>query len=161
MNSSLSDILKIEEKKALYGTLFLTCLTPGILYLFLKHPTSLSSLSNKKTILIGLAGASPCLALNMVLAFIIAYFLFTREKYRSAKPRLEEKVINRVALTSGIVATSLCLNLYIVALYLMGLSAPSWFKYVAMIADLVFVGGLVFLMKWKVDQDLEFHDFGG
>ncbi len=162
MSNSFWDILKIEEKKALYVILFLTCLTPGILYLYLKDPTFLTSLTSTKTILLGLVGAAPALALNMILAFTVAYLAFTRKKYeKNENNRLQEKVLNRVALTSGIMATSLSLNLCVVALYFMDFNASGLFKGLAVFVDVAFVVAFVFLMRRKVDQDLFHHNFGG
>ena len=161
MSNSFSDILKIEEKKALYVILFLTCLTPGILYLYLKDPTFFTSLTNTKTILLGLAGAAPALALNMILAFTVAYLAFTCKKYEKSEKRLEEKVMNRVALTSGIMATGLSLNLSVVALYFMDFNASGSFKVLAVLVDVAFVVAFVFLMRRKVNQDLFHHNFGG
>lgn len=160
MSNSSSSFLNIGYKRAVYATLILTCITPGILYLYLKDRQFFESLSNIKTIFLGLSVASPVIAFNIALAIGGVYLFFTKEKYKKGK-RLKEEVLNRVAFISGILATSLSLNLYVIVLYIVDFKASFWDIGAAIIFDIIIIFVFVLLHKKKVDLDLFDHDFPG
>ena len=160
MTGSFSDLISIGYKRAVYAALILTSLTPGILYLYLKDRPFFESLGSTKTVLFGLAVASPVAAFNMAIAFAVAYLAFTRERYQKGK-RLKEEVINRVILLSTMMATSLSLNLCVIGLYLARFQVSGALKILALLVDIVFVIVFALLLKRKVDLDLFHHDFPG
>jgi hypothetical protein len=160
MSNSVSSFLNVGYKRAVYVTLILTCITPGILYLYLKDRPFFESLSNIKTIFLGLSVASPVIAFNIALAIGAVYLAFTMKKYKEVK-RLKEEVLNRVAFISGILATSLSLNLCVIGLYIIGFEASFWHIVLAFIFDIIIIIVFVLLHKKKVDLDLFNHDFAG
>jgi len=160
MPGSLSDLISIGYKRAVYAALILTSLTPGILYLYLKDRPFFESLATAKTILFGLAVASPVAVFNMAVAFAVVYLAFTRKQYQKGK-RLKEEVLNRTILLSSMMATSLSLNLCVVALYLTKFEVSLGLKILALLVDIAFVTIFTLLPKKKVDLDLFHHDFPG
>jgi len=160
MSNSSSSFLNVGYKRAVYAILILTCITPGILYLYLKDRQFFESLSNIKTIFLGLSVASPVIAFNIALAIGVVYLAFIKEKYKEGK-RLKEEVMNRVAFISGILATSLSLNLCVIGLYIINFKASFWYIVSAFIFDIIIIFVFVLLHKKKVDLDLFDHDFPG
>ena len=160
MSNSSSSFLNVGYKRAVYAILILTCITPGILYLYLKDRQFFESLSNIKTIFLGLSVASPVIAFNIALAIGVVYLAFTKDKYKEGK-RLTEEVVNRVAFVSGILATSLSLNLCVIGLYIINFKASFWYIVSAFIFDIIIIFVFVLLHKKKVDLDLFDHDFPG
>ena len=160
MPGSLSDLISIGYKRAVYAALILTSLTPGILYLYLKDRPLFESLGSAKTVLFGLAVASPVAVFNMAIAFAVAYLAFTREQYQKGE-RLKEEVINRIILLSSMMATSLSLNFCVIGLYFVRFEVSGGLKILALIVDIAFVIVFAFLLKKKVDQDLFHHKFPG
>jgi hypothetical protein len=160
MSGSLSDLITIGYKRAVYAALILTSLTPGILYLYLRDRPLFESLGTAKTVLFGLAVASPVGVFNMAIAFSVIYLAFTRKQYQKGE-RLKEEVINRVILLSSMMATSLSLNSCVVALSFMRFEVSVGAKLLGLLADIAFVVIFAFLLKRKVDQDLFHHKFPG
>lgn len=160
MSNSPSSFLSVGYKRAVYAILILTCTTPGILYLYLKDRPFFESLSNIKTVFLGLSVASPVIAFNMALAVGVVYLAFTKEAYKNGK-RLKEEVLNRIAFISAILATSLSLNLSVIGLYVTEFKASLWNMIIAFIFDILVIIVFVFLHKRKVDLDLFHHDFPG
>jgi hypothetical protein len=160
MPGSIFDLISIGYKRAVYATLMVTCLTPGILYLYLENRPFFESLATTKTILFGLAVASPVAVFNMGIAFAVIYLLFTREKYQKGN-RLKEEVINRAILLSTMMSTSLSLNLCVIGLYLLKFQSSWLLKLLALLADIALVIVFALLLKRKVDLDLFHHDFSG
>lgn len=160
--SGISDIGGIGYKRAVYATLIATCLTPGILYLYLEKPSLFSYLGTAKTILFGLAIAAPVLVFNMALAFLIVYGLFNTNRYRDKeKGRVTEEVLNRIVLTSSILAASMSLNLSVLYLSLWKLDVSCWVKVAALSLDFLLLMLVILLLKEKVDHDYFHHGFCG
>lgn len=160
MNVSLSNLLNLGYKRALYATLAIACLTPGILYVYLKDPQSFQSLGNVKVLLLGIAIAAPVLAFNLSIAFTTVYLLCTTKRYEHGK-RLMEEVLSRIILTSGILATGLLLNICVVILYFLEFKASRGQMIWALILDILVVIGSTLLVKKKADHDLFKHGFAG
>ncbi len=130
MPGSIFDLISIGYKRAVYATLMVTCITPGILYLYLENRPFFESLSTSKTILFSIAVASPVAVFNMGIAFAVIYLLFTREQYQKGK-RLSEEVINRAILLSTMMSTSLSLNFGVIGLYFVKFQVSCWLKILA------------------------------
>jgi len=160
MSNPISDFLSFGYKKAVYGTIVLTCITPGILYLYLKDFLTFNSLGDIKIILFGVALASPLIVFNMAIAFLIVYLAFTMKKYQKGK-RLTEEVLNRIIFMSSILSTSLSLNLAVIIFYLVADKSVIWYKILAFVFDIIIIIICIFVMKKKADLDLFYHDFPG
>ena len=160
MASTLSDVISIGYKRAVYAALVLTSIAPGTLYLYLQDRSVFETIGTVKTVLFGLAVASPVAVINMAIAFLLTYALFTKERYREGT-RLKEEVLNRIILLSTLMATSFSLNVFVVVLYLARFALPSWGKMAALAVDALLVAVFVWLLKRKVDQDRDCHKFGG
>lgn len=162
MSGFSTDIGRIGYKRAIYGSLIATCLSPGILYLYLEKPSLFSSLATAKIILFGLATAAPLLVINMAVAFLIVYCLFTTNRYRDKdKGRVTEEVLNRIVLTSSIFAASISLNLSVLYLSLWKFYVSSLVKVAALSLDFVLLMVVILLLKYKVDHDYFHHGFPG
>lgn len=158
MSSSISDFISIGYKRAVYGTLVVSCITSGILYLYLNDFPSFNSLANTKIIFLGFAIASPLIVFNIAVAFVVVYLAFTKEQYQEGE-RLKEEVLNRIIFMSSILATSLSLNLSVIGLYFIEFKPDNWHKIAAFIFNIIILIICIFTMKKKVDLDLFHHNF--
>ena len=160
MTNSISDFISIGYKRAVNAVLIVTIFTPGILYLYFKDLSLYKSLDAIKIVLFTLSIPSPILVLNISISIIIVYLMFTTERYKKVE-RLKEEVINRVAITSGLFATSIFINSGIVALYVANFKPSKCLIFSAFILDVGFVVLLTCLLRRKVNLDLFNHDFPG
>ncbi len=165
-SQSLSNLLSIGYKRTLYTALTLTCVTPGILHLYLQDRAAFGSLSTIKTVLIGLAIASPVVALNMAVAFAMVYLMFARDKYykdnndtSNKVKRLSEEKMSRIVVMSAVLAASLSLNLSVVAPELLAFKVQRWHAVSALVFDLALVLICIMVLKKKVDIDIDRANF--
>jgi hypothetical protein len=137
-----------------------TIFTPGILYLFFKDLSLYQSLDIIKIVLFSLSIPSPILVFNISISIIIAYLMFTTERYKKGK-RLKEEVINRVVITSSLFASAIFINLGFIALYIVNFTPSKCLIISGLVFDIIIVILLNCLLRKKVNLDLFNRDFPG
>ncbi len=160
MANSMTEINSIGYKRAVNVVIMMTILTPGILYIYFKDLSLYQSLDVTKIVLFSLAVPSPILTLNLTISFVFSYLMFTKDRYKKGK-RLKEEVINRVAITSGLIASAIFINLSFIALYAVKYNPPNKLIVIGLVLDVLFVISSTLLLSKKVNLDLFYHDFSG
>ena len=155
-----SDMFGVGDKRAVNILNILGSFTPGVLYLYFKDPSLYQSLDSLKIILFSISIAVPIIILNLSISFTISYITLATKSAREGK-RLQEEVINRIAITSGLFSSSIFLNSAFIVLYQLNYIIGSCLITVGLLADILLVIAFTCLIRRKVNHDLVNHNFGG